>query len=148
MLSRKNNGSNSLSIISEGVKIEGKIHFLDSVKINGTVIGDIISENILTIGKEGKVESKIKARDAVISGRFEGEMFASGLVEIKSTGRFIGNLTQDNAMLSIEKGGLFKGKSMVTGKKEVLDLEDNSKILDFIKSKKEKIVKKEVKVAV
>ena len=148
MLSRKNNGSNSLSIISEGVKIEGKIHFLDSVKINGTVIGDIISENILTIGKEGKVESKIKARDVVISGKFEGKIVASGLVEIKPTGRFIGSLTQDNAMLSIEKGGLFKGKSIITGKKEVLELEDNSKILDFIKSKKEKIAKKEVKVAV
>ena len=148
MLSRKNNGSNSLSIISEGVKIEGKIHFLDSVKINGAVIGDIISENILTIGKEGKVESKIKARDVVISGKFEGEIVASGLVEIKPTGRFIGSLTQDNAMLSIEKGGLFKGKSIITGKKEVLELEDNSKILDFIKSKKEKIAKKEVKVAV
>ncbi len=117
MLFGENNGNNSVSTISEGVKIEGKIHFPGSAKVDGIVVGDIISENILTIGREGKVESNIKTKNAVISGKFEGEMSASGLVEITSTGRFIGKLTQDSAMLKIEKGGLFKGKSIVQEKK-------------------------------
>jgi len=117
MLFGENNGNNSVSIISEGVKIEGKVHFPGSAKVDGIVIGDIISENILTIGKEGKVESNIKTKNAVISGKFEGEMSASGLVEITPTGKFIGKLTQNSAMLKIEKGGIFKGKSIVQEKK-------------------------------
>ena len=117
MLSVKNNGNNSISIISEGVKITGEIHFPGSAKVDGIVVGDIISENTLTIGKEGSVESNIKTKNAVILGKFEGKMSASGLVEVAATGKFIGKLTQDNAMLKIEKGGLFKGKSIVKEKK-------------------------------
>ena len=120
MLAVKNNGNNSISIISEGVKINGEIHFPGSAKVDGIVVGDIISENTLTIGKEGSVESNIKTKNAVILGKFEGEMSASGLVEVASTGKFIGKLTQDSAMLKIEKGGLFKGKSIV--KEKVLPL--------------------------
>ncbi len=117
MLSRKNNGNNSISIISEGVKINGEIHFTGSAKVDGIVVGDIISENTLTIGKEGSVKSNIKTKNAVILGKFEGEMSASGLVEVAATGKFIGKLTQDSAMLKIEKGGIFKGKSIVKEKK-------------------------------
>ena len=45
-------------------------------------------------------------------------MHVSGQIEITSTGRFIGNLIQDNALLAIEKGGLFKGKSITEVDKE------------------------------
>ena len=116
----KNNGNNPSSIISQGVKIEGNIHFPYSVEIDGIVIGDIISDDLLTIGREGKVESSIKTKNAVISGKFEGDMVASGAVKITPTGRFIGNLTQDGAALSIEKGGLFRGKSIVLKNKKLI----------------------------
>jgi cytoskeletal protein CcmA (bactofilin family) len=46
-------------------------------------------------------------------------MVASRFVEITSNGRFVGNLTQENAMLSVEKGGLFKGKSIIVKKKNL-----------------------------
>lgn len=39
-------------------------------------------------------------------------MHVSGQIEIKSTGKFIGDLIQDKALLVIEKGGLFKGNSL------------------------------------
>lgn len=41
-------------------------------------------------------------------------MSALGQVEITSTGRFIGTLIQDNSLLSVKKGGLFKGKSNIS----------------------------------
>jgi len=116
----KNIENDPASIISQGVKIEGNIHFPYSVKIDGTVVGDIISDDLLTIGTEGKVESSIKTKNAVISGKFEGDMIASGTVRITPTGRFIGNLTQAGAALSIEKGGLFKGKSIVLKNKKLI----------------------------
>ena len=108
----------NITIISEGVKIEGKLNFPGSVKIGGEVIGDIKSDGTLTIGRNAKVESNVYTKDAVISGYFKGEMHVSGQIEITSTGRFIGNLIQDNALLAIEKGGLFKGKSITEVDKE------------------------------
>lgn len=139
----KNNGANSLTVIAEGVKIEGKISFLGSARINGTIVGDIISKEALVIGKEGKVESKIKAKDIVVSGYLKGEITASGLVKITPGGRFIGNLIQEKAMLSIEKGGLFQGKSIVSEKKD-LELKENKSITQ---KKNHKILKFNKEVA-
>ena len=108
----------NITIICEGVKIEGKLDFPGSVKIDGQITGDIKSEGTLTIGRNGKVESNIRTKDAIISGYFEGDIHAAGQVDIKSTGKFIGNLIQDTTLLTIEKGGLFKGKSIAAGDKE------------------------------
>jgi cytoskeletal protein CcmA (bactofilin family) len=117
MFSVKSNGNNSSSVISEGVKIEGNVHFPYPVEIDGIVVGDIISDDVLIIGREGKVESNIKVKNAVISGKFTGDMTASGTVTITTTGKFIGNLFQKGTMLAIEKGGLFRGKSVVSNGK-------------------------------
>ena len=116
MFNGKNGFSKSQTVIAEGTRIDGKLYFPGSVKIEGEVTGDINTDNILTIGKSGKVQSNIKTKSAVISGHFSGDMYVTESVEITSTGRFIGNLTQDSAQLAIEKGGMFKGKSTVNGK--------------------------------
>jgi cytoskeletal protein CcmA (bactofilin family) len=108
------NGSKSVTVIGEDVKIDGKLHFKGSVKINGKVTGDIVSNDVITVGKFGDVESNIKTRDAVIAGNYKGDMVATGLIEIKSTGKFIGKKNKKNgSFLMIEKGGIFKGKSVV-----------------------------------
>ena len=121
MLSKSSILNKPLTIISEDVEIEGKLNFKGPVKINGTIAGDIVSDNVIIVDKFGKVESNIKTKDAIIAGNFKGEMTSTGLVEIKSTGKFIGNLTQENgSLLSIEKGGLLKGKSILPGYKSDL----------------------------
>jgi cytoskeletal protein CcmA (bactofilin family) len=110
----------NISLISGGVKIKGKLSFPGSVKVDGEVTGDINCEGAITIARNAKVESKIQTKDAIISGYYEGEMHASGQVEITSTGKFIGNLIQKDTLLTIEKGGLFKGKSIdVNDKKNI-----------------------------
>jgi len=116
MLSRNNpdiKGSKTITIIAEGVTVDGKINSPGSTRIDGTVKGEIISENEVVIGKEGKVDATVKTKNAIIAGSFKGEMIATGEVEISSTGKFTGNLTQKDALLTIAKGGLFKGQSII-----------------------------------
>jgi cytoskeletal protein CcmA (bactofilin family) len=116
MLSRKGaeiKGAKNVTVIAEGVKIDGKVNCPGSARIDGTVKGDIIIENEVIIGKEGKVEAKMKTKDAIVAGSYKGNMIATGEVEITATGKFIGNLTQKDALLTIAKGGLFKGESLV-----------------------------------
>lgn len=105
--------ADNITIISDGVKIDGKLSFAGSAKIDGEVTGDIKSDETLTISRNAKVKANINTKNAVISGYFEGVMHASGQVEITSTGRFIGDLIQERSLLTIEKGGLFKGKSII-----------------------------------
>jgi cytoskeletal protein CcmA (bactofilin family) len=107
-------GSKTLTVIAEGVTIEGKINSPGSTRIDGTIKGEVISDKEVIIGKEGKVNANVQTRNAVIAGTFNGEMNATGEVEISSTGRFIGNLIQKEALLTIAKGGLFKGESIIS----------------------------------
>lgn len=116
MLSRKNpdiKGSKTITIVAEGVTVDGKINSPGSTRIDGTVTGEIVADKEIVIGKEGKVDATVRTKDAIIAGSFKGEMIASGEVEISSTGKFIGNLTQKDALLTIAKGGLFKGQSII-----------------------------------
>jgi cytoskeletal protein CcmA (bactofilin family) len=122
MLSRnkiESPGSKTLTIIAEGVKIEGRLYSKGSTRIDGEVTGEIISENELVIGREGKVEANIKTSNATIAGSFKGEMIVSGEIEITATGKFIGNLTQKDALLTVAKGGVFKGQIIIAENQEV-----------------------------
>jgi len=115
--------SKTLTIIAEGVTVEGKIFSQGSTRVDGKVNGEIISEKEFIIGKEGKINANVKTANAIISGYFKGEMIASGEVEITSTGRFIGNLIQKDALLTISKGGLFKGESIISDNQEIFKKE-------------------------
>lgn len=131
MLSRKGveiKGSKNVTIIAEGVKIDGKINCPGSARIDGSVKGEITIEDEVIIGKEGKVDANIKTKDAIIAGTYKGDMIASGEVEIAATGKFIGNLTQKDALLTIAKGGLFKGESLV-GNTETFKAKDEKKVI-------------------
>ncbi|MBE3115224.1 MAG: polymer-forming cytoskeletal protein [Actinobacteria bacterium] len=140
MLSRKSTevkGSKTITIIAEGVKVEGKINCPGSVRIDGTVNGEITIEKDIIIGKEGKVEANIRTKDAVIAGTYKGDMIASGEVEITTTGKFIGNLTQKDALLTIAKGGLFKGESLIGSNADIFKSKDEKiNIDDTRKAKK------------
>lgn len=115
--------SKTLTIIAEGVFIQGKIFSHGTTRVDGKVNGEIISEKEFIIGKEGKVNANVKTSNAIISGYFKGEMIASGEVEITSTGRFVGNLIQKDALLTISKGGLFNGKSVISDNQEIFKKE-------------------------
>ncbi|MGM0368141.1 MAG: bactofilin family protein [Actinomycetota bacterium] len=125
MFSKKNNvkGSKTMTVIAEGVKIEGKIHSPGSTRIDGNLNGEIIIEKDLVIGKEGTVEADVKTHNAIIAGEFNGEMIASGEVEITSSGRFTGNLTQKDALLTVSKGGVFKGESVISDNNDIFQKE-------------------------
>ena len=107
-------GSMALSVIGEGVTIEGKIMFPGSSRIDGIINGKILCAKDLVIGKEGKVSADVQTGSAVIAGAFKGKMEVPGSVEITSTGKFVGKLIQKEAILTIVKGGVFKGESFIS----------------------------------
>jgi cytoskeletal protein CcmA (bactofilin family) len=61
----------------------------------------------LVIGQSGTVHADVRTVDAVIMGQYEGNLVATGDVEITATGRVTGNVETDS--LVIAKGGFFNG---------------------------------------
>jgi cytoskeletal protein CcmA (bactofilin family) len=84
-----------LTIIGEHAKIEGKFDIADSIQIECEVGGDLQVGGKLVIGEKGSVNANVQTVDAIIMGQYEGNMVASGNVEITSTGRVSGNIHTD-----------------------------------------------------
>ncbi len=70
--------------ISKNITIEGHLTGTDSVKIEGTLIGNIEVNNV-TIGKHGTVRGSIIAQKVTNSGRVEGDITCNDL-NIMQTG--------------------------------------------------------------
>lgn len=98
---------NLLTIRGDHAKIEGKFQIADSIEIQCEVGGELDVGGKLVIGDRGVVRADVRTVDAMIMGVYEGNMIATGDVEIASTGRVMGNIKTDS--LVINKGGFFNG---------------------------------------
>src|SRR5215510_6486162 len=96
-----------LTINGDSAKIEGKFQIADSIQIECEIGGELRVGGKLVIGEKGVVNANVETVDAIILGIYEGNMTATGNVEIAATGRVNGNIKTDS--LVITKGGAFKG---------------------------------------
>lgn len=97
----------SLVILGESAKLDGTFKIGESIQIECEVAGKLDVEGKLVIGEKGVVHADVHTVNAVIRGRYEGNMVATGSVEIASTGRVRGDIQTDSLVIS--KGGLFDG---------------------------------------
>ena len=86
--------------ISKNITIEGNITGTDSVKIEGTLIGNI-EVNTVTIGKNGSVKGSIIAQKVTNSGRVEGSITCNDL-NIMQTGYVTNKIHANVVILSGE----------------------------------------------
>lgn len=67
--------TDSISIISEGAKIEGTLEFRSvNVRIEGTVHGDISTDGRVVVAEGAEVQGTITARTIRLAGYVEGEL--------------------------------------------------------------------------
>ena len=97
------------TVIGEGVFIEGNISGTGNITIEGQVKGNVeVQGDSVTIGRKGRVEGKIIARDAKVSGRMDGKIAALESVNIVRSADFCGDIKA--GQISIDDGAFFKGK--------------------------------------
>ena len=96
-----------LTVVGEHAKIDGTFDIADSIQIECEVSGELTVGGKLVIGENGRVSANVQTVDAVIMGVYEGNMVATGNVEIASTGRVTGSVRTDSLVIS--RGGFFNG---------------------------------------
>lgn len=106
-----------LTIMGEAARLEGKFNIAESIQIECEVAGEINVDGKLVIGEKGVVRADAHTADALIMGRYEGNMVATGNVEITSTGRVAGNIETDSLVIS--KGGFFNGNVIKIQRAEI-----------------------------
>ena len=99
--------------IDQGVTLEGTLTVTGTFRIDGNVKGNVISEQTLILGENAKVEGQIEGNRVVISGRYDGVIFAKGRVEIQPKGVVTGEV--HSPCLVIDPGGIFDGRCHMLG---------------------------------
>ena len=96
------------SMIGKCITIKGEIAASEPLYVLGNVEGMIHAPNDrVTVGKEGKVNADISARENVIMGEVCGNLDCADRVEIRKGGSLTGNLAAHR--ISIEDGAFLNG---------------------------------------
>ncbi len=103
------------TIIGKESSFEGKLVFDGIVRIDGSFKGNVQSKGKLLVGETSNIEADIEIGSIILSGEIKGNIVADTIVEIKSKGRFTGNVT--SPVLIIEEGAAFNGTSAMDKKK-------------------------------
>lgn len=95
--------------IGKSVQIRGEVKGSEDLLVDGVVEGTItLSESRLTVGPNARVKANVSARDVVVVGSLDGDILASGRVELRAGANLVGDIRA--ARLSIEENAMFSGK--------------------------------------
>ncbi|MGM0437683.1 MAG: bactofilin family protein [Bacillota bacterium] len=99
------------TILGAGTKIDGNINTKGSLRVEGTVVGEIKVEGDLFVGEEAKIKTKVEARNVIVAGKIEGNITAQNKLEILPTGKVAGDIEMKT--IKIEEGAKFEGNSKI-----------------------------------
>jgi cytoskeletal protein CcmA (bactofilin family) len=94
--------------IGSGSHITGTLAFEGTVRIDGTVDGEIVAQESAVISETAVVTARITADSVVVTGKVTGDVTASRRLEIRAPGELHGNVSTPS--LIIHDGAIFEGQ--------------------------------------
>jgi cytoskeletal protein CcmA (bactofilin family) len=96
------------SVVGPTLVIKGELEAGENLIVQGRVEGTIThNAESLIIGQQGNVKANIKARNVIIEGTVDGDIYGSESVSIHETAKVQGNIFTPR--ISITDGAHFKG---------------------------------------
>ena len=96
------------TVIANGTEVHGRIQGSNTVRIAGFFEGEIRLDGLLWIGQHGEVQGTVTARDMIIEGQMKGAVASADRVEIRASGRVLGNISCHK--LALAEGCFFQGE--------------------------------------
>lgn len=112
----RDRASGTATLISEGCKIAGVITGNCDFQVNGEVEGDCEIDSTLTLAKSGLWKGSIRAGNVIVAGHVEGDIIASGRVEITDTARIAGTVSA--GAIAVAEGAVVEGAMKTTSQSE------------------------------
>ena len=95
------------AFIGRGVEFKGTISYSGTVRIDGSLEGEIRTNGTLLIGEEAVVQAKVSAGRIVCKGRITGDVVAKESMKLRAPAVITGSVK--TPVLSMEDGVLFNG---------------------------------------
>lgn len=100
------------TIIGVNVTLKGNLFNKGSIQVNGSVEGEVKSDENILIGETAGIKGPVIAKKIEISGEVKGLVEASEKLEIQPTGKVYGDVNAKT--LIIREGAVFVGKSIMS----------------------------------
>tara|TARA_Y100000590_G_scaffold470314_1_gene663636 strand:- start:83548 stop:84288 length:741 start_codon:yes stop_codon:yes gene_type:complete len=94
--------------IGRGITMSGEIECCDELQVEGTVEAALKGATFLNIAESGVFYGTVEIEDAVIAGRFEGEIVVNGRLTVEETGVITGSISYKE--LEIKSGAIVDGR--------------------------------------
>lgn len=108
------------SLVGANSSFKGDITTKGTLRIDGTVTGNIDAD-WLVLGEKALLKGNITSRGVITGGRIEGNITAREILEIKSKGQVLGDIS--TAKLVVSEGGILEGHTKMQ--------REDSKLVEF-----------------
>ena len=104
------------SLIADGTQIEGHLRFVDGLRIDGAVRGDIRAESgkpsLLVISETATVTGEVHAEHVIVNGVVKGPVYALAMLELQPKARIEGDVHY--AAVEMHQGAIIAGQLLPT----------------------------------
>lgn len=105
------------SLIGEGTTIHGTIAFTEGLRVDGTVVGDLVAEGdgptVLVLSEKSSVTGKVDAAHVIINGCVSGPVVSTQLLELQPKARITGEIRYE--ALEMHQGATVEGSMQRIG---------------------------------
>ena len=116
------------TLIGRDVTIEGgTLTSTETIRVDGTYIGQISCKGNILIGETGLIQGNIISQNILVSGKIEGNISATGEVHLSPTCEIIGDISYEN--LIVDEGAKFTGncKTIVNNHSQLTTTTEDAK---------------------
>src|SRR3984893_5792640 len=100
------------SLIGEHTSFEGTLKTEGSVRLLGSIQGEIESKSTIIVEEKAHGTARLTAAHITVAGHVDGQIYCEGRVEIRPTGHVTGEINA--ALLIVQEGAYFDGNSKMT----------------------------------
>lgn len=112
----RDRSAGAATLISEGCKFTGVLTGTCDFQVNGEVDGDCEIDSTMVLARNGLWTGTIRAANVIVAGHVEGDIIASGHVEITDTARITGTVSGE--AIAVAEGAVVEGVMKTTGQPE------------------------------
>ena len=108
------------TIVGQDASLRGSYSSKGSIRVDGELYGNLVSEDGVIVGQSGMVRGNITAKAVIIGGKVQGNVTAYQRLDLQSTAQLEGDIA--TPVLQIEEGATFEGNCQMVEGSKVIDM--------------------------
>lgn len=97
-----------IAFLGKGTEFKGVLTYEGSVRVDGTLEGEVITKGTLVVGETATVNAEMNVGTIVTAGKITGNIIAKNKVHLLAPGSLVGTIK--TPVLIVEEGVFFDGK--------------------------------------